>query len=112
MELDVASGQTPELEHCGPSSLCWEEKSHGGLIARLPLPSEAKGKHCRVEFKRNWLRIFAPQPTDTAALPSRPLLDFQLYGAVDPDLCDWSVQRSEGEVYLLLELQKSPVYSW
>ncbi len=71
---------------------------------RLPLPPGAKGKQVRVDFKRNWLTVYAParacaterayatgeRPPAAASPPREPTLDFQLHGAVDPERCDCS----------------------
>lgn len=154
--VPVWTALSPEVDPGGRSGLVWSEAKNGLLLARLPLPPGSRGKHCKVEFKRNWLTVVAPAgtsagapappipsavpampapaappaapvpvasvaqpaPPTRAAAPPTPaaasaLLDFQLFGAVDSERSDWRVDRTAaGEAWLLLEMQKSPVYDW
>ena len=101
-----------EVDPDGLLGVRWSQRKHGELRATVPLAASATGRQCRVEFKRNWLKVVAP-PLNPAATPAgAALLDFQLHGAVDPERCDWRIERSARGVVLLLELQKSPIYDW
>ena len=69
-------------------------------------------------MKRNWLTVWAPAPESVVgenppdAPPKEPLLDFQLYGAVNPDECDWELVNDGAIRNIILTLHRSPVYKW
>ena len=75
----------------------WVEMPHADIRVRIPILGKTTSKQVRVDVKRNWLTIWAPAPESIVGYnpvdrpPKEPLLDFQLYGAVDPDECDWEV---------------------
>ena len=87
----------PEHDEIEVEEYSWCEMPHGEIRVRIPLLYSASSKQCRVDFKVNWLKVFAPAPdvivgeTPADAPPKVPMLDFQLYGAVNVDECIWEV---------------------
>jgi len=109
------------IDEDGNNKYEWKQGDYDIISMRIMIPKGTKSKQCRVDFSRNWIKIWAPamirhnneiMPDDVP--PVKPLYDFQLYGAVDTELCDWQIERLYGgvEVYLVIELKKSPVYNW
>lgn len=141
-EIDLATGKAKIAKGCdyakwerlvqdvdedgSPKLYKWEQTGGGhaaktggqDIFVYIPIPTWTSAKQCRVEFKRNWLYVWAPQklaehqrvPDD--APPRDALLDFQLYGAVDVEICDWQIERQYDEATLVLEMRKSPEYKW
>ena len=108
-----------------PKLYRWEQTGGGNaretggqdIFVYIRIPAERGAKNCKVEFKRNWLYVWAPtmlksQVVPADAPPKEPLLDMQLYGAVDVDMCDWHIERTACEATLVLEMRKSPEYRW
>ena len=119
---EVASG----IDEAGdPKLYRWEQTGGGNvretggedILVYIRIPAERGAKNCKVEFKRNWLHVWAPAMTESQVIPDdappkEPLLDMQLYGAVDADMCDWNIERTACEATLVLEMRKSPEYRW
>ena len=70
-------------------------------------------------MKLNWLKVWAPSPDYEAGTipedhpPVEPLLDFQLYGAVDVEESDvWELVDDGAVRNVILQLKKSPPYAW
>lgn len=96
----------------------WSECAHEEIRVRIPVWGKTKSKQCRVDFKLNWITVYAP-PTEAIkgfytddAPPKEPLLDFQLYGAVDVDECTWEIVDDGAVRNIIVSLHKSPVYKW
>ena len=96
----------------------WVELPHADLRVRIPVWLKTKAKMVKVVVKLNWLTVYAP-PTEAVvgyykedAPPTEPLLDFQLYGAVSPDDCDWELVDDGAVRNIILTLVRSPVYKW
>lgn len=96
----------------------WVEMPHADLRVRIPVFVKTKAKMVKVVVKLNWLTVYAP-PTEAVVgyykddePPKEPLLDFQLYGAVNPDECDWELVDDGAVRNIILTLVRSPVYKW
>ena len=65
----------------------WVEMPHADIRVRIPVLGRTISKQCKVDIKRNWLKVWAPSPECVVdSYPpdkpnDEPLLDFQLYGA-------------------------------
>ena len=102
--------------------LSWAEAPHGELRIVVPVLISTRAKQCRVDAKRNWLTVYAPPPAAVVgsllvdAPPKEPLVDFQLYGAVDPEECHWELVDAGAAAaavrHMVLTLRRSPVYKW
>lgn len=96
----------------------WVEMPHADIRVRIPVLGGTGSKQCKVTVKRNWLTVWAPAPESIVgfnppdAPPKEPLLNFQLYGAVDPDECDWELVDDGAVRNIILTLHRSPVYKW
>ena len=96
----------------------WVEMPHADIRVRIPVWVKTKSKMCKVIVKLNWLTVYAP-PTEAAVgyykedePPKEPLLDFQLYGAVNVDECDWELVDDGAVRNIILTLHRAPVYKW
>ena len=96
----------------------WVEMPHADIRVRIPVLGKTKSKQCKVIVKGNWLTVYAP-PTESVVgslkddePPKEPLLDFQLYGAVNPDECDWEIVDDGAVRCIILTLVRAPVYKW
>ena len=75
----------------------WVGMPHTDIRVRIPILGKTISKQCKVIFRRNWLTVYAPSPECVVGSyppdkPNKePLLDFQLYGAVDVDECHWEL---------------------
>ena len=96
----------------------WVEMPHAEISVRIPVLGGTSSKQCKVDVKRNWLTVYAPAPESIKGYnppdkpPKEPLLDFQLYGAVDPDECDWELVDDGAIRNIILTLHRAPVYKW
>lgn len=102
----------------------WVEMPHAEIRVRIPVLGRTKSKQCKVVVKGNWLTVYAPAtemvvgyyPDDIRDLQMsklpEPLLDFQLYGAVDPEECHWELVDDGAVRNIILTLHRSPVYKW
>jgi len=96
----------------------WQELPHAGIRVRVPVWGKTKSKQCRVDFKLNWLTVWAPPPEAVVGYykdnepPKEPLLDFQLYGAVNVDECDWEIVDDGAIRTIIINLHRAPVYKW
>jgi len=96
----------------------WVQMAHGEIRVRIPVLGKTSSKQCKLDIKRNWLKVYAPAPESVVgsvpvgAPPKEPLLDFQLYGAVDAEECDWELVDDGSIRNIILTLVKSPVYDW
>ena len=96
----------------------WVEMPHAEIRVRIPVLGGTTSKQCKITVKRNWLYVWAPAPESIKgynpvdAPPKDPLLDFQLYGAVDPDECDWELVDDGAVRNIILTLHRSPNYKW
>ena len=96
----------------------WVEMPHADIRVRIPVWVKTKSKMCKVVIKLNWLTVYAP-PTEAVVgyykddePPKEPLLDFQLYGAVNVDECDWCIEDDGAVRCIILTLVRAPVYKW
>mmetsp|Transcript_33727 Transcript_33727/g.67199 ORF Transcript_33727/g.67199 Transcript_33727/m.67199 type:complete len:264 (-) Transcript_33727:347-1138(-) len=100
------------------SEYFWVELPHNEIRVRIPVLGKTTSKQCKIDIKRNWLKVFAPPPESVVgsnppdAPPKEALLDFQLHGAVDPEECHWELVDDGAIRNIILTLQKSPVYDW
>jgi hypothetical protein len=114
----IATRVCAEDENGSIAAYTWEERTHGELCVRIPILGKTRSKQVRVDIKRNWLTVFAPPPEAVVgsfpenAPPKEPVLDFQLYGAVDPDESDWELVDDGALRTIILTLKRSPVYKW
>ncbi|KAL1496598.1 hypothetical protein AB1Y20_014203 [Prymnesium parvum] len=97
----------------------WQELPYDEIRVRIPVSKHTKSKQCKVVVKRNWLYVWAPAPdydkdeVPEDRPPKKPLLDFQLYGAVDAEESDvWELVDDGAVRNLILILKKSPIYKW
>jgi len=97
----------------------WQQLPYDQIRVRIPVSQYAKSKQCKVVVKRNWLYVWAPGPdyekdeVPEDRPPKVPLLDFQLYGAVDVDESeDWELVDDGAIRNIILMFQKSPAYNW
>lgn len=96
----------------------WVEMPHAEIRVRIPVLGKTKSKQCRVDVKGNWLTVWAPPPEAVVGFypddkpPKEPMLDFQLYGAVNPDECDWELVDDGAVRTIILTLHRAPVYKW
>ena len=95
---DVLASHTAdddEQDEVNSAAYSWAEMPHGELRVVIPTPGKTRAKQVRVVIKRNWLTVFAPPPKGGTfpenAPPTKPILDFQLYGAVDTEESDWEL---------------------
>lgn len=98
----------------------WEPLPNGELLVTVPIDSTACAKQCCVTAKRNWLTVWAPPPrpvpsSETCSVtdpPENPLLDMQLYGAVDVGETMWELTGTGARRSLLITLRRAPIYMW
>jgi len=96
----------------------WVEMPHADIRVRIPVLGKTKSKQCKVDVKLNWLTVWAPSTESVVgycpedAPPPEPLLDFQLYGAVDADECHWELVDDGAVRNIILTLHRRPVYTW
>jgi len=96
----------------------WVEMPHADLRVRIPVLGGTTSKQCRVVVHRNWLKVWAPAPESVVGYnpvdspPKDPLLDFQLYGAVDPEEYDWELVNDGAIRNIILTMRRSPNYKW
>jgi len=97
----------------------WQQLPYDEMRVRIPVSKHTKSKQCKVVVKRNWLYVWAPGPDHEKGEvpeerpPKEPLLDFQLYGAVDPEESEvWELVDDGAVRNIILMLKKSPVYKW
>jgi len=97
----------------------WQQLPYDEIRVRIPVAKITKSKQCKIVVKRNWLYVWAPGPdyekdeVPDDKPPKQPLLDFQLYGAVDVDESEtWELVDDGAVRNIILMLKKSPVYKW
>jgi len=96
----------------------WVEMPHADIRVRIPCWVKTKSKMVKIVIKINWLTVYAPPSEAVVGYykddepPREPLLDFQLYGAVTPDECDWELVDDGAVRNIILTLVRSPVYKW
>ena len=96
----------------------WVEMPHADLRVRIPVWVRTRSKMVKVVVKLNWLTVYAPPTEATVGYykedepPKEPLLDFQLYGAVNPDECDWELVDDGAVRNIIITLVRAPVYKW
>jgi len=96
----------------------WVEMPHADIRVRIPVWVKTKSKMVKVSIKINWLTVYAPPSEAVVGYykddepPKEPLLDFQLYGAVNPDECDWELVDDGAVRNIILTLVRAPVYKW
>jgi len=97
----------------------WQQLPYDEIRVRIPVSKHTKGKQVKVIVKLNWLKVWAPAPDYVAGSipedrpPKEPLLDFQLYGAVDVEESDvWELVDDGAVRNVILQFKKSPAYNW